>query len=254
MIDGAQALRHHERHHDMHDQEQHDRRHGEEMHVARQLVAAEQRRQPPQLHRLPHRKPRQHHHDPGDDDADIGDLLHRIVDREIVVRELAAKRQRGVGSDLARPHRQKLAPKTPGCKSERKIDEAVDGQHPHRREVPEQPAGKPAADGDALREFKPEQRRRVVDLPAGADHHQHGGGIDPMRDAQPERMNGGAHRRRRNGRIGGFGGHGEDIANAGAAVATARDTRCRERNSRGLRYWITPQAMRSPALPAGSLL
>ena len=46
-----------ERHDHVDDQKADDRRHGEEMHVARALVAAEQRGQLLQLHRLPDREP-----------------------------------------------------------------------------------------------------------------------------------------------------------------------------------------------------
>ena len=56
---------------------------------------------------------------------------------------------------------------------------------------------------------KAEQRRGVVDLPARADHHQHGERVDPVRDAHPARMNHRARsgvRRKRTG--GGFDGHG----------------------------------------------
>src|SRR5436305_15338663 len=40
---GAQALRHRERHHDVHHQERRDRAHGEEMHVPRRVITAEHR-------------------------------------------------------------------------------------------------------------------------------------------------------------------------------------------------------------------
>src|ERR1700693_819310 len=48
-----QAPRNHERHHDVNRQEGHDRRHGEEMHQPRIVIAAEQRSELAQLHRLP---------------------------------------------------------------------------------------------------------------------------------------------------------------------------------------------------------
>ena len=38
------------------------------------------------------------------------------------------------------------------------------------------------------RECEAEQRRGIVDLPARADHHQHGQRVDPVRHAHPDRM------------------------------------------------------------------
>ena len=87
------------------------------------------------------------------------------------------------------PDRKQLAAEAAGRDAERHIDKAVDHQHPHRREMPKQRAGEPAAERDRARKGEGEQRRGVVDLPARADHHQHGDGVDPMRDAHPERMN-----------------------------------------------------------------
>src|ERR1019366_8140918 len=49
---GAQVLRHDQRQRHMHDQEADDRAHGEEMHIAGDIVAAEQRGQFLELHRL----------------------------------------------------------------------------------------------------------------------------------------------------------------------------------------------------------
>src|SRR5882757_1680757 len=52
---GAQAFRHQQRKRDMHDQKRDDRGHADEMNVAREIVAAEQRGQILQLYRLPDR-------------------------------------------------------------------------------------------------------------------------------------------------------------------------------------------------------
>src|SRR5665213_1428590 len=76
---GAQALRHQQRQHDMNHQEGDDRRHADEVDVTRDIIAAEQRRQVLQLHRLPHRKPRQHDDDADHDDPGIEQLLHVVV-------------------------------------------------------------------------------------------------------------------------------------------------------------------------------
>src|SRR5664279_5155717 len=85
---GAQALRHQQRQRHVYSQEPDDRAHCDEMHVAGNIVAAEQRGQFLELHRLPDRETRQHDHDAGEDHAGVKHLLHRVVVREIVMREL----------------------------------------------------------------------------------------------------------------------------------------------------------------------
>src|SRR4029079_9157974 len=74
----AQALRHQDREHDMHHHESDDRRHAEEVDIACGLIAAEQCREPLQLHRLPHREARQHNDDANNNDAGVEQLLHVI--------------------------------------------------------------------------------------------------------------------------------------------------------------------------------
>src|ERR1700682_619631 len=76
---GAQAFWHQHRERDMHDQKCDDRRHADKMDVTRHIIAAEQRGQVLQLHRLPDRQPRQHDHDADHDDAGIEQFLHGIV-------------------------------------------------------------------------------------------------------------------------------------------------------------------------------
>src|SRR6476646_9516263 len=146
---GAQAFRHQYRQRDMHHQEGADRGHAEEMHVARHVIAAEQRRQILQLHRLPDRKTRQHDHDADDDNAGIEQLLHVVVLGQVVMRELAGQRRPGIRDHAARGDRQKLPAEAAGGEAEHDIDEAVDHQQPHRREMPKQRTAEPAAKGDA---------------------------------------------------------------------------------------------------------
>ena len=134
---GAQALRHQQRQRHMHDQESDDRRHGEEMHVAGKIVAAEQCGQFLELHRLPDRNARQHDHDAAQDHAGIKHFLHRVVVRQIVVREFECQSRLNVGNDLGRCDRQQLAAEAAGDEAERHIDDAVDHQHPHGGEMPE---------------------------------------------------------------------------------------------------------------------
>src|SRR5208283_3692327 len=206
----AQALRHQNGERHMHDQERNDGRHGGEVHITRGIVAAEETGQMLQLHRLPDRHPRQHDDETGEQDAQIEKLLHCVVDREIVMREAAAQRGHEVADNIARTDREKLAAEAAGQDAERDIDHAVDRQQPHRREMPEQRAAKPFAERDMMGKFEAEQRCGVVDLPARADHRQHGERVDPVGDAHPARV-----KRRRGCGIGyrgiarcGFDGHG----------------------------------------------
>src|SRR5437588_11927999 len=89
---GAQAFRHQHRKHDMNDQKRNDQAHADEVNVTRNIVTAEQRRQPLQLHRFPDRQAREHDDDADHDDAGIEQLLHVIVFGQIVMRELEGQR------------------------------------------------------------------------------------------------------------------------------------------------------------------
>src|SRR6185437_6260561 len=71
---GAQAPGHQQREQHMHGQKSDDCRHGEEMHVARKIITAEQRSQLLELHRLPDREAGQHDQDAAQDDASIEHL------------------------------------------------------------------------------------------------------------------------------------------------------------------------------------
>src|SRR5215813_7913751 len=149
---GAQAPWYHECHDHMDNQKADDRRHGEEMHEARGIVAAEQRGQLLKLHRLPDRKPGSDDDDPGNDHTEVKELLHGVVNREIVMGEPAFERRVRIRDHLAGADRQELAAEAAGQEPEHEIDEAIDREHPHRREMPEQRAGEPAAERDAPRE------------------------------------------------------------------------------------------------------
>src|SRR5262249_51340699 len=53
-----------------------------------------------------------------------------------------------------------------------------------------QRAAEPAAERDRPRKAEVEQRRGVVDLPAGHDHDHHRHRVGPVTDAYPDRMDG----------------------------------------------------------------
>src|SRR5215475_3437483 len=88
-----QAARNEQRHGDMDEDEQGDRRHGQEMHDAGALIAAEDSRERLQLHGLPDGEAGEHDDDERQDDADIEGALHHVVGREVGVREPAAERR-----------------------------------------------------------------------------------------------------------------------------------------------------------------
>jgi hypothetical protein len=50
-------------------------------------------------------------------------------------------------------------------------------------------AAEPAAEGQKLRDFERQGRMSIMDLQSAHDHHDNGGGIDPMGRAHDERMN-----------------------------------------------------------------
>src|SRR5882757_87179 len=115
----SQALRHQQRQRDMHHDERDDQGHADEVNVARGIVAAEQSGEPLQLHRLPDRQARQHDQYADHDHARVKQLLHVIVFRQIIVRELAGQRRPGIRDDALRRNRQQLLAEAAGCETQR---------------------------------------------------------------------------------------------------------------------------------------
>ena len=166
------------------------------MDVARDAVAAEEPGEPAELHRLPQREPTRHHADRGDQREHVKQPLHRVVDAALVV-EAEGERRPQIARPGARPDRQQVAPEMPGQQPVREVKETGAGERPHRREMPQEAAAQPAAQRDGAREAEGEQRRGVVDLPAAADHRDHGRGGDPVREAHGGGMLASAPRARR---------------------------------------------------------
>jgi hypothetical protein len=65
------------------------------------------------------------------------------------MRQSAGQRRLGIRYHPARGDRQQLFAEAAGGKTEHEIDQAIDHQQPHRREMPEQRTPEPAAKGDA---------------------------------------------------------------------------------------------------------
>src|ERR1043165_1810177 len=76
---GANGLRHQQRQQDMYDQEADKHSHANKMDIAGEVVAAEQRGQFLELHRLPDRQAGKNDDDAGDDHAGIKQFLHGVV-------------------------------------------------------------------------------------------------------------------------------------------------------------------------------
>jgi hypothetical protein len=80
-------------------------------------------------------------------------------------------------------------PKTPGDDAVAEIGNAVENENPHAEEMPLQPVLRPFADHDGVGKTQEgKQNVVVVDLPAATDHDENGDRIDPMHDAQRQRM------------------------------------------------------------------
>ena len=147
------------------------------------------RDQPGELDRLPDRQPGHDLRDAGQDDDDVEDLLHRVVDGQVFVGDLEADRLAHGLDDLGHADRQQPLPEAAGDEAVDQVSEAVDREHPHGGEVPEQALGGPAAEPDRVREVQEaEDDAVVVDAPAGADHDQHGDGVRPVHDPHRQRM------------------------------------------------------------------
>ncbi|MNG10417.1 hypothetical protein D3C84_938820 [compost metagenome] len=80
-------------------------------------------------------------------------------------------------------NREETSLQAPAEQVEGQVDQAVDRQEPHRREMPLQRACQPAAEGDRIGKTEIVDRRGVVDAPTAGDHHQHRQGVEPMGQA-----------------------------------------------------------------------
>src|SRR5581483_9661058 len=92
--------------------------------------------EPMQLHRLPDDEARGDQDAQGDDEREVRSALRGVVDRQILVRELAAERIGDVAEYRARRDRQQPAAKMTGDDAVSDIHEAVRGEEPHRGEMP----------------------------------------------------------------------------------------------------------------------
>ena len=122
-------------------------------------------------------------------DAEIENLLHGVVMRQIVVAQAKPQCVADRRQNLADRDRKQLSPKASGRDSVAEISEPVEHEDPHAEEVPLQAVLRPFADHEAVGKMqKAEDHVVVIDFPAAADHDENGDGIDPMHDAKRQRM------------------------------------------------------------------
>src|SRR5262249_34311596 len=125
---------------------------------------------------------------PCQQNAGVDQLLHGVIAAKITMAEPASECCTKIVHQLGWAYRQKPLPEMASHQSGCHVHSAIDEKQPHGREMPEQPAGEPAAERDRFRKGKAKQRRGIVDLPTRTDHDQRGHGIDPMRDTNIARM------------------------------------------------------------------
>jgi len=103
---------------------------------ARALEAAEQRGEPRELHRLPDRQTSDHLHDPRQDHHDVEQLLHRVVDGDVLVRDVQVQGLAHRLDDLAHADRQQALAEAAGGDAIDQVSNSVQCQQPHGGEMP----------------------------------------------------------------------------------------------------------------------
>jgi len=170
-------------HHQVDRDERHQQCHRDEMYMARTFVAPEQFTQQRELHRLPQHQPGDHQQRDIDHHEQVRQPLHLVVMIQVGMSQLAAQRGPEVMQHAFGRDREKAPLQAPAEQVAGQVDEAVDGQEPHRREVPLQGAAQPTAEGDAFGKTEIVKRGSVVDAPTTGDHDQHGECVEPVGQA-----------------------------------------------------------------------
>ena len=116
--------------------------------------------------------------------------MHVVVLTRVAMRKLAFKRLQQVVQHATRREGKELAGEPTAGDVERQVQKTVEHQQPHGREMPLQRTAQPTTEGDDGWYGKGKDRRCVIDTPAAHHHDHHGQGIEPVRDAHPQRMNG----------------------------------------------------------------
>src|SRR6266850_4286889 len=167
----------------MHDQKTDNHRHPGKMQHARGLKAAEQRDQAGELYGLPDGYPGNHLGDAGENDDDVEQLLHRVVDGDVLVRDFEVQRVDDGLHHLGRTYRQQLLAEASASEAIDQVDQPVDYEKPHACEVPVEAPGCPIAKSPERTDMEPtDDYVIVVDAPTRRNHDQHDHGVDPVHD------------------------------------------------------------------------
>src|SRR6516164_10545630 len=150
----------------MHDQKTDNHRHSCKMQHACGLKATEQRNQAEELYWLPDGDAGNHLADAGENDDDVEQLLHRVVDGDVLVRDLEMQRVDNGLHHLGRTDRQQLFTEASADEAIGQVDEPVDDEKPHACEVPVEAPGCPIAKAPEGTEMEPpDDYVIIVDAP-----------------------------------------------------------------------------------------
>src|SRR5580658_1597230 len=173
----------------MHDQKTDNHRHPGRMQYARGLKAAEQRDQAGELYGLPDGDPGNYLGDAGENDDDVEQLLHGVVDGDVLVRDLEVQCVDDGLHHLGRTDRQQLFAEASAGEAIDQVDQPVDDEEPHACEVPVEAPGCPIAKTPEGTEIEPtDDYVIIVDAPTRCDHDQHDHGVDPVHDPERPRV------------------------------------------------------------------
>ncbi len=183
-----------EDHEDVDDTQDHDREHGNEVPVPRPNVPTENCGQPRELHRFPDGDSCDHRKRPEHGQQEVRTLLQCIVlslMRMVLSLERVELDHLPAVADIAFP-RDEISPFSVQI-DESQVNEPVDDEHPHHREVPVPRSAQPAAKRQPHRDrlvleriatehlaLSRERRVGVEDAEAGADHDDDRHDVHPM--------------------------------------------------------------------------
>jgi len=105
------------------------------------------------------------------------------------VAETKAQRVGDRGDDFTHRNRKQLLPKSPRDNAVGHIDDTVDHENPHAKKVPLQAVLRPFANHQEVGKMQPAEKNIIViNPPAATDHDENRQRVDPMHDAQGQRM------------------------------------------------------------------
>jgi hypothetical protein len=173
----------------VHGDEADDDGHADKVLQAHGLKATQQGDPVGKLHRFPDEQSGDDLRNSRRDDHDVKQLLHRVVDGQILVLDAQMHGVADGLQHLAHANRQEAFAEAAGEKPINQIRRPVDGQEPHSGEMPQQARDGPAAETQGRGKVQPGHDHIVViNTPAGGDHDEHGGDIDPVHDPHGKRM------------------------------------------------------------------